>query len=167
MRILFVKKLARTARKNIVYVDESGIDKHLIRERCRAKRGRKVYGATYGRKFERCNIVAGKICARVVAPMEYKGTTDHILFEQWFAECLLPEVGAGKVIVMDNASFHRPNALNALAKAAGCRILFLPPYSPDLNPIEKEWANLKKFLRNYGKNFSSLFDALQDYFKVE
>ena len=76
--------------------------------------------------------------------MEYSGTTGHIVFETWFVQMLLPVLPSGSTIIMDNASFHRKKVLAELAKANNCNILFLLPYSPDYNPIEKVWANLKK-----------------------
>jgi transposase len=68
---------------------------------------------------------------------------------------------------MYNASFHWKNILNDLVRHAGSEIIFLPAYSPDLNPIEKTWANMKSFLRNYASRFDTLQDAIKDYFKAE
>ena len=67
---------------------------------------------------------------------------------------------------MDNASFHRERVLREMAEAAGCHLLMLPRYSPDLNPIEREWANLKRFLRDRGRDYESTSDAVMDYFFV-
>jgi len=67
--------------------------------------------------------------------------------ETYFEETLLPFLPAGSIIVLDNASFHRSVALRILVEAAGCTLLFLPVYSPDLNPIEHIWATVKRKLR--------------------
>ena len=91
--------------------------------------------------------------------MEYNGTTDSILFEFWFEHCLLKEVEKGSVIILDNATFHKKSVLPDLAKEYHCEVLFLPPYSPDLNPIEKKWAWLKKRLRKILSNFDSFEQA--------
>ena len=88
------------------------------------------------------------------------------LFVLWFRDALLKEVSPGCFIVLDNATFHRKKALTVLAENAGCSVIFLPPYSPDFNPIENDWANLKTFIRNYGSNFRFLSLALAHYFKV-
>jgi transposase len=159
--------MATIPEDKVAYVDEMGICEHLHRAKGRAKRGAKVYDAVSGRKFLRLNIVAGQCLDRVIAPMEYSGTTDHVVFETWFAKRFLPQLGEGFTIVMDNASFHRKKALAELARQAKCRLLFLPAYSPDLNPIEKRWANMKTFLRNYSAPFGNLHKAIKDYFKVE
>ena len=86
------------------------------------------------------------------------------LFEFWFM-LLLKRVESESVFIMDNARFHRKDVLHKMAEDANCRVLFLPAYSPDLNPIEQTWANLKKFLRNYGSNFELPSDAVYHYFK--
>lgn len=78
---------------------------------------------------------------------------------------LLQSMGAGYWFIMDNATFHRQKVLTEMAEAQGCHVLFLPAYSPDLNDIETQWANLKTFLRNYGRLFSSVPLAIYHYFK--
>ena len=78
---------------------------------------------------------------------------------------LLQIMGAGYWFIMDNATFRRKAVLQEMAEAAGCHVLFLPAYSPDFNLIEPEWANLKTFLRNYGRHYDSLQLAIYHYFK--
>jgi len=73
---------------------------------------------------------------------------------------------ASRRIIMDRASWHRRKVLKKLAEEADCRVIFLPAYSPDFNPIEKTWANLKKFIRNFMRDFSSLNDCVNHYFHV-
>ena len=119
-----------------------------------------------GKKFKRINIVAGICMEEWVAPMEYGGTTDSVLFEFWFENCLMKEAKPGSVIVLDNATFHKKSVLHSLAEQYGCTVLFLPPYSPDLNPIEKKWAWLKKKLRKILPNFDSFDDAILNCFQV-
>ena len=165
-RAEYQAKIAEIPKENIVYVDECGIDEHLTRVYAKSPVGVPVYGEVRGRKFERTNIIAGKCGGKIVAPGEYKKSTDHRLFEVWFRASLLKEVEIGSVIVLDNATFHRKKTLTSLAENAGCSVIFLPPYSPDLNPIENEWANLKSFIRNYGSQFRSISLAIAHYFKV-
>lgn len=87
-------------------------------------------------------------------------------FEFWFSNQLLPSLEQGTVIVMDNASFHSKKRLLFAAQNAGCRLLFLPPYSPELNPIEKFWAWLKRFLRKILPSAPSFDDALCTAFQL-
>jgi len=79
----------------------------------------------------------------------------------------LKTIGEGKVIVLDNATFHKKSVLPDLAKKYNCEVLFLPPYSPDLNPIEKKWAWLKQKLRSILSQFDSFDLALWNVFQVE
>ena len=84
-------------------------------------------------------------------------------FEEWFREILLRDIeklGKRVLIVMDNARFHRKNMLEKIIKETGHCLLFLPPYSPDLNPIEKLWANMKKKLKDIAHNFNTLEEAV-------
>jgi len=147
-----------------VYVDECGIDQYLYREFAYSLRGQKVVAKISGKKFKRTNIVAGICEGKWVAPMEYSGTTDSVLFEFWFENCLLKEIEPGSVIVLDNATFHKKSVLPQLALEKNCEVLFLPPYSPDLNPIEKKWAWLKKKMRNILPAFNSFDKALATCF---
>ena len=94
-----------------------------------------AYGKIQGKKFERLNIVAAKHGDEILARCEYTCNMNSALFELWFVEVLLAEITAGSVIIMDNASWRRKKVLRRLAEAAGCRVIFLPPYSPDFNPI--------------------------------
>ena len=152
--------------ERVVFVDETGIDQYLYREYARAPIGQKVYARISGKKFKRTNIVAGICAGQWVAPMQYNGTTDSILFEFWFENCLMKEVAPGSIIVLDNATFHRKRTLRAIAALYGCEVLFLPPYSPDLNPIEKWWAWLKRKLRETAQRFQLLDDAISVLFQV-
>ena len=102
--------------ENIAYIDETGIDTYLFREHGYAPKGQKIYDKISGKKYKRVGIVAAKMGEKIVAPMEYDGTMDSVLFEVWFEKCFLPVIKKGTVIVMDNASFHRKNSLFVLLK---------------------------------------------------
>ncbi len=98
--------------------------------------------------------------------MEYSGTMNSNLFEFWFEQQLLPALSPETVIVMDNASFHRKAQLISVAQKHGVRLIFLPPYSPDLNPIENFWAWLKRFLQSSLASGLSFDDVLFNAFQV-
>ena len=76
--------------------------------------------------------------------MLFTGACNTAVFNEWLEHMLLPQLQVGSVIVMDNAAFHKSQRTLELIAQAGCEVLFLPPYSPDLNPIEHVWANLKR-----------------------
>jgi len=126
-------------------------------------RGEKVEDVKRGRKFDRTNVIAAKCNGEIWAPKTYKHTTNSAFFEDWFEFDLLSVVPCGHTIIMDNASFHRKKYLRKIAERYGVRILFLPPYSPDFNPIEQFWANLKKWLRDNILLFKNLALAILYY----
>ena len=152
--------------EKIAYVDECGIDTYLHREYGYAARGQKVFSRISGRKYKRCGIVAVQMNGRILAPLQYDGTMDSSLFEFRFANQLLPTLEKGCVVVMDNASFHCKTRLFSVAQEAGITLIFLPPYSPELNPIEHFWAWLKRQLRKILPSCSSFDDALVDSFQL-
>ena len=162
-RATFLEALAAIPEEKRIYIDESGKHTNLDREYGYAPRGEKVEGKTSGKKADKLNIVAAKCGNVIIEPHEYNCAMNSRLFEFWFM-LLLKCVEAGSVFIMDNASFHRKDVLREMAEAANCRVLFLPAYSPDLNPIELEWANLKTFLRNHGRDFELTSDAVSHYF---
>jgi len=162
----FLRKIAEIPEDRLVYVDESGIDKEMNREYGRSPRGVPVYDEVRGRKFDRTNVIAGKCGGKIIAPGHYKCSTDHRVFETWFSGALLRELKPGCVIVLDNATFRRKKTLKKLAELAGCSVLFLPPYSPDLNPIENVWANFKTFLKRFLRDFVSLPLAIAPFFQL-
>jgi transposase len=163
-RAAYQEEIKAIPKSKRYYVDESGINKFLYRERGRAPRGIKVAGKVSGKRFQRLSIVAAKCEDAIVERHEYGCNMNSRLFEFWFM-LLLMVIASGSVIIMDNASFHRKKILKTMAKEAGCRVIFLPPYSPDYNPIEKVWANLKKFLKNHLLKFLSVSDAVYHYFE--
>jgi transposase len=166
----FTEKIAKIISEepdvHIYYVDETGIDKFLYREKGRALRGVKIYAETKGKKFKRKSIVAAKCGHCIAAPLMYDGTMSGAMFEYWFANCLVKDVEKGSIFVMDNASIHSKENLLQLAEDAKMRVIFQPAYSPDLNKIEKFWAWLKKSLRNIIVNFDTLEDAICDAFRL-
>jgi len=72
----------------------------------------------------------------------------------------------GQVVIMDNASFHKSQKTIDLIESVGCRVIFSPPYSPDLNPIEKFWANLKRWIGQHNDEFSDLFETIDYFFSM-
>lgn len=156
----YKKEIADIPPEEIAYVDETGIDSYLYRKYGYALRGKIVAGRIRGRKYARTGIVAAKMGKDILAACSYNGTMNHVLFEDWFEKHLLPALPKGTAIVMDNASFHRKKQLRCLAQKYECTLIFLPPYSPEFNPIEHFWAWLKHTLSNILPILGSLDEAL-------
>ena len=121
----------------VVYIDETGIDRYLYHPHARAPRGEKVYEKISGGRFERTLIVSEQVDGEFIDHMIYKESMTSDFFVEWFKTQLLPALKTPHVIVIDNASFHPKNILDKLCIHDKHFFLPLPPYSPDLNPIEQ------------------------------
>ena len=149
----------------MVYVDESGADNTLDYLYGWCEPSQRFHALKLGHRTERINMVSGWCASQVLAPLTFEGSCNTYLFEAWIEGCLVPELEAGQVVIMDNASFHKSSLTRELIEAAGCRLIFLPPYSPDLNKIEKFWAKLKNCLRKTGHQFENFWDAVDHAFR--
>ena len=92
-------------------------------------------------------LISGYIQNKLIAPVLFEGSCTTGLFNIWLKQELLPMLPDGALIVLDNATFHRSDSSRDIVRKTGCELLFLPPYSPHLNPIEKLWANIKQLWR--------------------
>ena len=166
LSVVFFVTLLRV--NNFVFVDESGLNREYRRMYARAKRGVKVHEKRPGKRVKKTNIIAGLLYGvsgkRHVAVRDYEHSTNSEFFEDWFEWELLAAIPENSIIVMDNASFHRKNKLIEIAGRYGVCVLFLPPYSPEFNPIEKSWANFKAWLSHNGAHFPSIDLAVLFYF---
>ena len=129
------------------YLDECGVDHRLYREWGRAPRGERIYATVGGKRRARTSIIAASQKSRLVAPLVFQGSCNTEVVDTYLEKVLLPALPKGSVIVLDNARFHQSPTTATLVAAAGCELLFLPAYSPDLNPIEHIWASFKTRLR--------------------
>jgi transposase len=110
-----------------------------------------------GEQKGRTNAIGALIEGSLVAIGLISGTVNSEVFNCWTEKILLPSLPKESVIVMDNASFHKSKAMLQLIEDAGHTLLYLPPYSPDLNPIEKKWAQAKHIRRTLACSIDELF----------
>ena len=158
------QEISLSRKENLVYVDESGIDRVDYKNRGWGKKGEVLIGKTSGKHYYRTNIVAAQCGKKILAPMTFKGTCNTKLFIAWVKQMLIPELKPGQIVVMDNASFHKSPVIKEVIEAAGCSLVYLPPYSPDLNPIEKFWANLKRWIKQYLPFMEDIHKAISFFF---
>ncbi|ABO47037.1 IS630 family transposase [Francisella tularensis] len=165
-RLEYIEKLKEIAQNLLFYIDEMGCDNKLSILRGWSLIGEPSYGEVLAYQTQRRSIVAGYNYAdkKIIAPLEYSGYTNTEIFNQWFEEHLCPSLKPKTTIVMDNASFHKSSKLIEIANKFDVQILYLPPYSPDLNPIEKVWANFKKIFRKVNNSFEKFCDAISYVF---
>ncbi|RYE12991.1 MAG: transposase [Sphingobacteriaceae bacterium] len=129
---------------SIVYLDETGFVGLAHRLNAYSKRGKKVYGSVQGSIKTRINLIVAKLGKKLLAPVLYPGSTHSTWFNQWLKEHLFKELKPGMTVIMDNAAFHKTAQTKKLFEDSPFHLLYLPPYSPDFNPIEQDFAILKK-----------------------
>lgn len=165
-RARFKAEIERLNSDDVVYLDESGIDPRLIRDYARSARGKQVHADVSGKREKRTSLIAAWLpqAKKLIAPYVFDGTTDATRFNGWLEKCLLPCLRKGQVVVMDNAPFHKAKKTRELIESAGCRLLYQPEYSPDLNPIEHQWAAIKRKYRKAKYNGMNHHDAVNAAF---
>jgi transposase len=138
-----------------------------MREYGRAIHGVLVEDTKRGRKFQRTNVAAGRIGGNIIAPLCYAENTTSASFVEWFRTSFIKAVPRGTTAIMDNASFHPRKKLKNLCRRHGIKLLFLPAYSPDYNPIEKTWANMKRALIDIIPHCEDMPGAIYCYFDID
>ena len=123
--------------------------------------GERFYGLKSVRRTGRVNMIAGYRGKELIAPFTVEGACNRTVFETWLETCLVPVLKPGEWVIIDNASFHKGGRIAQLIEATGAHLLYLPPYSPDLNRIEKCWAWLKSRIRKQLGNFDTLREAIE------
>jgi transposase len=129
------------------FVDESGVNLALTRLFGRAAKGERVRDSVPKNYGENVTLLGALSLAGVEALMTVNGATDGAVFLVFVREVLAPTLSEGDVVIWDNLGAHRSVAVREAVEAKGAQLVFLPPYSPDLNPIERCWSKLKTFLR--------------------
>ena len=131
----------------LVFIDETWASTNMARTRGRAPRGERLRAAIPHGHWKTTTFVAGLRNSGMVAPMVLDGPINGIAFQAYVDQVLVPDLRAGDIVVMDNLGSHKRPGIRAAIEAAGASLLYLPPYSPDFNPIENAFAKLKAMLR--------------------
>jgi transposase len=155
--------------RKLVFIDETGASTNLARKGGRCRRGRRLRAAIPHGHYKTITLVAGVRLSGLVAQKAFDQPMNAAKFEEWVEKRLVPNLSKGDIVVMDNLSSHKGARVEQLIKAAGAELRYLPPYSPDMNPIEKAYSKLKAFLRKIAeRSVAGLMNALQtcaDIFK--
>ena len=131
----------------VYWIDECGVVHRLYNEYGWAKRGEKIYEEISGSRRGRTSVLAAYDGETLITPEAFEGSCDSEKFNEWLEKKLFPAIGGGCACVLDNASFHRTKKSLEIAEQFDVELIFLPTYSPDLNPIEHKWPQLKKIVR--------------------
>jgi len=133
--------------ERLVFIDETWASTNMARRHGRCARGERLrVGVPHGH-WKTTTFVAGLRSCGIAAPFVLDGPINRIAFETYVEHVLVPELRAGDIVIMDNLSSHKGPRVREMIEAAGASLLFLPPYSPDFNPIENAFSKLKAHLR--------------------
>lgn len=139
-------------------MDESGVNRAMTRTHARSPRGTRAFGSAPRNWGDNVSIL-GALCLRgTLEPMCVNGATNGPVFLAYLEHCLVPQLWPGAVVVMDNLGAHKVKGVREKIEAAGARLLYLSPYSPDFNPIEMAWSKLKTSLRRVAARTTEALD---------
>lgn len=129
-------------------------------------RGQRILGEKSGQCRRRLSMIAALNDSDLKAPVYFEGYTDTEVFNSWIEDCLISELKPGQTVILDNASFHKSAKTKELIESAGCHLKYLPTYSPDLNPIENQWAILKARIRKHRQLKTTLEHTIHSVFQI-
>jgi transposase len=130
-----------------VFLDETGLNTAMTRLYGRAPRGQRLVESVPAARWETTTLLSAIRRDGVVASLEFPGATDEGAFRTYIDQVLVPALRPGDIVVLDNLAAHRVGAVARALRKAGAGVWYLPPYSPDFNPIEKIWAKIKALVR--------------------
>jgi transposase len=144
-----------------VFIDETGTSTNMARPRGRCRRGERLIGKVPHGHWKITTFVAGLKRNAIIAPFVIDRPMNSAIFKAYLEQCLVPALRDGDIVVMDNLSSHTGDEVREIVQAAGATLLDLPPYSPDLNPIEQAFSKLKAHLRKAAeRTIPALWDRI-------
>jgi transposase len=159
--------LAAEPVSRLVFVDESGANTKMTRLRGRALAGQRLLGRIPHGHYQTSTLISGMRLSGPCAPWLFAGPMNGEMFLSWVAQGLAPTLQKGDVVIMDNLATHKIHGIVAAIEAVGARLLYLPPYSPDFNPIENMWSKIKQILRRQApRTEGALFLAARTAFQA-
>jgi transposase len=151
--------------ENLVFIDESGVQKNMTRLYGRMIGGERLREATPGGHWDTTTIMSSIRLDGTITAMTLPGATDTPAFYAYVAEILCPTLGKNDIVIMDNLSSHKGNEIRKAIESTGATLMFLPPYSPDYNPIEMMWSKIKTILRKTkARTSTALNEAISSAF---
>lgn len=136
--------------EQLVFVDEMGSNISLAPLYAWSRRGERAFGSVPRNWGKNLTLLASMSLEGMGPSLAVEGSTTTVVFEAYLEQVLVPSLRAGQVVVMDNLTAHRSSRVRELIESRGCELIYLPPYSPDFNPIEEAFAKLKALLRKAG-----------------
>lgn len=151
----------------LVFVDESGANTKMTRLRGRALAGQRLVAHIPHGCYQTSTLISGIRLHGPCAPWLFEGPMNGEMFLAWVTQGLAPTLQKGDVVILDNLATHKVRGIREAIEAVGARLLYLPPYSPDFNPIEPMWSKIKQTLRSHApRTESALLLASQTAFQT-
>lgn len=147
LREAWKERVKNISPERLLFIDETGAKTNMTRRHGRARRGVRALDSAPHGHWSATTLIGAIGIDGAKAPMVVDGATDTAVFMAYVEQVLVPALRPGMVVVMDNLSPHKSPGVEAMIHEAGAELWFLPPYSPDLNPIEKMWSKVKEMLR--------------------
>ncbi len=149
----------------LVFVDESGANTQMARLRGRCAVGQRLVARVPHGSYRTSTLIAAVRLAGSRSPWVLEGSLNGEMFLAWVNKALVPVLKKGDAVIMDNLATHKVRGVREAIEAAGARLLYLPPYSPDFNPIENMWSKIKQTLRSLApRNQNQLLEATRSAF---
>lgn len=158
-RVEFWQQVQTFLANDLIFIDESGVNLAMTRLRARSPKGKRAYSPKATKRGQNVSIIGALGFNGVVTDYSLMGATDGLTFEAFISQKLVPKLWTGACVVMDNCSVHLGETVRELIEAAGAKLIYLPPYSPDFSPIENCWSKIKESLRSQA---ARTYDALND-----
>lgn len=147
--------------EKLVFIDETSTNTQMTRLRGRCKKSARLIDRVPHGHWKTTTFVAGLRNNAIVAPLVLDRPMNGVAFMAWLEQSLAPTLGSGDIVIMDNLPAHKVAGVREIVEATGARLLYLPPYSPDLNPIEMMFAKLKALLRKFKeRTIAALWDRI-------
>lgn len=152
--------------ENLVFLDEASVNFPLARLFARSEKGTRARGKVPYQRGKNVSMIHAMTIHKILAKCHLLGNNDGVSFEAFVLRFLVPQLWPGACVIMDNYSIHKGEQVREFIENAGAHLIYLPPYSPEFNPIEQYWSKLKSILRQLGaRTYQELVDAID--FAVE
>lgn len=163
----FLEEVEEIDASRIIFVDEAAVNKGMARTHARAPVGQRAYGRKPHNWGPRYSLIGALGFTGLLCAMFWEGYVDKEVFIAFVQEYLVPELKKGDVVIWDNYSVHKGAEIARLIHDAGAVVLFLPPYSPELSPIEECWSKIKNFMKKAeARTKESLFEAFSQAYET-
>ncbi len=165
LRIEFWLSIQAIPADHLIFIDEAGANTSLIRHSARSQKGKRAHGSRPQKRSKNVSIIGAIGLRGIVSQYSILGAIDGLTFEAFISQKLAPQLRKGDYVILDNCSIHKGGEIEELIEAAGAKLIYLPPYSPDFSPIENCWSKVKNTLRSLGaRSYPDLAKAIETAF---